>query len=63
MTIWCYGTKYDTVYLVFEGYIWAVGVDDVHGFVYWGDYGQIKRTTLDGSHKKVIVKGGKSNVA
>ena len=51
-----------TLYLVFEGYIWALGVDDVHGFIYWGENGQIKRTTVDGSNIKVIVKGGQSNV-
>ena len=62
MTIWYYGTKYDTVYVVFEGYIWAIEVDDVHGFIYWGENGQIKRTTLDGSSTKVIVAGGRSKV-
>ena len=47
---------------MFEGYMWAIEVDDMHGFIYWGENGQIKRTTLDGSSTKVIVTGGKSNV-
>ena len=42
--------------------MWAIEVDDVHGFIYWGEDGQIKQTTLDGSSTKVIVTGGKSNV-
>ena len=47
---------------MFEGYMWAIEVDDMHGFIYWGESGQIKRTTLDGSSTKVIVTGGKSDV-
>ena len=46
---------------MFEGYIWAIEVDEVNGFIYWDENGQIKRTNLDGSNTKVIVKGGKSN--
>jgi hypothetical protein len=47
---------------VLEGNIWGIGVDDVHGFMYWNDNGQIKQATLNGSNTKIITKAGKSIV-
>ena len=62
VTIWHYIT-YDTVRYAFEANIRAVGVDDVHGFVYWADSTKIKRATQHGSNTKVVISGtGKSKV-
>ena len=45
-----------------EGNIWGIGVDDVHGLIYWNDNGNIKQATLNGANTKIIIKAGKSNV-
>ena len=49
---------------VFEVAIRAIGVDNVHGFVYWADNRKnIKQATQDGSNVKVIISDtGKLNV-
>ena len=45
-----------------EGNSWGIGVDDVHGFMYWNDNGHIKQATLNGSNTKIIIEAGKLNV-
>jgi len=47
---------------VIEGYMWAVGVDNVRGILYWADFGKISQATLNGSRSKVVAKSGEWNV-
>ena len=57
-----YIINYDTISHVLVDGIWGIGVDDVNGFIYWNDDGNIKQATLNGSSIKVIIKAGMSNV-
>jgi hypothetical protein len=36
------------------GYMAAITVDEVHGFVYWSDYAMVRRATLDSSNQRDI---------
>ena len=44
---------------VFVGNNWAVAVDNVNGFVYWTEFGKIRRTTFDGHNTKIVFDTGK----
>ena len=58
------------VVCVFEGEVTSIAVDNVNGFVYWGDVTYtfsysayaIKRATLKGDDITVIVDAGKSHI-
>jgi len=40
-----------------------MAVDELHGYLHWGDYHGIMQGTLTGSSKKLVVKNiGKSSV-
>ena len=48
---------------MFKDYVYAVGVDNKRGILYWAIYKQIEQISLyGGGNRKVILEGGKLNV-
>ena len=44
---------------LFVGYVQAIAVDEINGFLYWGNGALIERATLKGDNTTVIIDTGK----